>query len=142
MHERELVQQLGSTSTRIAAMRGLVGGVGATELRRAQLTESAFAALGDGLRDRNPKIRWWCIQLLDHVPHPRATTAIAELLDDPVPRVRRNAAHALGCLACKPTWAGELPSQIIGDLERLATSDVNAKVRAEARHALICRTPP
>jgi HEAT repeat protein len=140
MDEQDLVQQLGSKATRIAAMRRLVGGVGATELRRARLTEPAFEALTAGLRDTNPKIRWWCIQLLDHVPEPRATTAIAELLDDPVPRVRRNAAHALGCVACKPTWPGELPAHITDNLERLATTDTNAKVRAEARRALTCRT--
>lgn len=139
MREQDLVQQLGPKTSRLAAMRGLVGGITTTELRRVQLTEPAFEALTAGLRDPNPKIRWWCIQLLDHVPDPRATTAIAELLDDPVPRVRRNAAHALGCVTCKPTWHGELPTHITDNLQRLATTDPNPKVRDEAQRALACR---
>jgi hypothetical protein len=57
MHEQDLVQQIGSKATRRAAMRRLVGGVGATELRRARLTEPAFEALRAGLRDPNPKVR-------------------------------------------------------------------------------------
>jgi hypothetical protein len=90
-------------------MRGLVGGMGATELRRVQPTERAFEGLTEGLRDPNPKIRWRHIQILDHVPDARAATAVAELLDDAVPRVRRNAAHALGCVACKPMWPANCP---------------------------------
>jgi HEAT repeat protein len=65
--------------------------------------------------------------------------AIANLLDDDVPRVRRNAAHALGCVACKPQWSGVLPACVVEQLERLAASDPNAKVRNEARDALSCR---
>jgi HEAT repeat protein len=80
-------------------------------------------------------IRWWCIQLLDHVPDRRAITAItaiAGMLDDPVPRVRRNAAHALGCVACKPEWSGGLPAEIVSKLGSIAKDDPNHKVRAEA----------
>ena len=136
MDERELVQQLATKSGRLDAMRALVGGVTSTELRRAQITDRAFDALVEGLGDPNPRIRWWCIQLLDHVPDPRAATAVAGALHDPVPRVRRNAAHALGCVACKPDWHGRLPAHITAQLERLAASDPNAKVRFEAQYAL------
>jgi HEAT repeat protein len=136
MDERELVQQLATKSGRLHAMRALVGGVTTGELRRAQVSEQAFDALCEGLDDPNPKVRWWCIQLLDHVPDRRAITAIARLLTDPVPRVRRNAAHALGCVTCKPDWCEDLPAQITADLEELATNDRNAKVRAEAKLAL------
>ena len=140
MDERELVQQLASKSHRLAAMRALVGGAAATELRNVAVRERAFAALRDGVSDPNPRIRWWSIQLLDHVADPRAIAAIAGALDDPVPRVRRNAAHALGCVGCKPDWQDPLPPHLSAALARLADADPNAKVRDEARRALASRT--
>jgi hypothetical protein len=139
MRERQLVQHLGTTSSRLEAMRGLVGGVTATELRTARVSDAAFDALVDGLGDPNPRVRWWCVQLLDHVPDRRAIGPDAAMLDDPVARVRRNAAHALGCVACKPEWSRELPAQVIAKLTAVATGDPNPKVRAEASHALVCR---
>ena len=139
MDDRELVRQLGPKSTRLAAMRALVGGVTANELRDVRLSDRTFDALRDGLADPDPRVRWWCIQLLDHVPEPRALTAIAGGLDDPVPRVRRNATHALGCVACKPGASGDLPAELTARLQAMATDDPNGKVRAEARHTLACR---
>jgi HEAT repeat protein len=139
MEARELIQQLATKTTRLEAMRGLVGGVTATELRHVEISERAFEALVDGLDDPNPRVRWWCVQLLDHVPDRRAIVAVARALDDPVPRVRRNAAHALACVACKPDWHGGLPAGVTAQLERLATSDPNPNVRTLAQHALICR---
>ena len=98
-------------------------------------------ALREGLEDPNPQVRWWCIQVLDHVPDERAVPAIAATLDDPVPRVRRNAVHALGCTACKPTWCGQLPTAIRQHLVDMADNDPNAKVRAEAVRVLAAATP-
>jgi hypothetical protein len=49
-----------------------------------------------------------------------------------VPRVRRNAVHALGCVACMPGWREALPVDVREKLERLATADPNEKVRREA----------
>jgi HEAT repeat protein len=126
----------------MASLRGLTGGVTATYLRSAQLTEAAFAAVVEGLTDSSPRVRWWCVQVLDHVPDPRAVEAVAKLLDDPVPRVRRNAAHALGCVACKADWTGDLPDEIVNKLTSLAVNDPNTKVRTEAGYALTCRTYP
>jgi HEAT repeat protein len=71
------------------------------------------------------------------VPDLRAIAAIEPLLDDPVPRVRRNAAHALGCLACKPEWCGTVGPETVARLEALATSDENARVRRDASIALL-----
>ena len=122
------------------ALHGLAGGVTATHLRTAVLTEAAFAAVTEGLSDPNPRIRWWCVQVLDHVPDERAITAVAGLLDDPVPRVRRNAAHALGCLACKPAWSEGLTADVVATLARIASDDPNDKVRREAAFALSCRS--
>jgi HEAT repeat protein len=134
--EQLLVQDFGRRGREVATISALAGGVTATHLRTAVLTEAAFTAVVEGLSDTNPRVRWWCVQLLDHVPDPRAIGAVARLLDDPVPRVRRNAAHALGCVACKPEWDGVLPDAVVETLTSVATGDPNAKVRAEATHAL------
>ena len=55
--ERELVQRLASKADRVDAIRALAGGVGATELRRARVSDSAFEALCEGLGDPNPQVR-------------------------------------------------------------------------------------
>src|SRR5262245_11029891 len=110
MDEAAWVQALADKATRLAAMRALVGGVTATELKSVTVSDSVLHALGDGVSDRDPRVRWWSIQLLDHVADPRAVEAIVPALHDAVPRVRRNAAHALGCARCKPTWDGGLPA--------------------------------
>jgi HEAT repeat protein len=138
MTEDQLVQALASNATRVAAIRALVGGVGATQLRSATVTDAALRALADGVSDPNPRVRWWSIQLLDHLPDSRAVDAIVPALHDPVPRVRRNAAHALGCTDCKPGWDGSLPANAHAMLARLAVADPNAKVRRQAQWALAC----
>ena len=136
--EQELVQQFRGDGDAIReAMLELAGGWSATVLREAQLTDAAFAALVEGLSDPHPRVRWWSITLLDHAPDLRAISAIEPLLDDPVPRVRRNAAHALGCLACKPEWCGTVALETVAKLEALATSDENARVRRDASIALL-----
>jgi HEAT repeat protein len=136
--EQFLVQQFGQRGLEVEALRGLAGGVTATYLKGVQLPPAVFGAVVEGLADKNPRVRWWCVQVLDHVPDPRAVEAIAIVLDDPVPRVRRNAAHALGCVACKPEWSGALPPQVTAKLIVLAAQDPNMKVRSEAAYALAC----
>jgi hypothetical protein len=136
-----LVQLMADKHQRIDAIVELLGGVTATDLRNLPpLAEDAFEALVRGLADPKPPVRWWCIQLLDHVPDPRALAAVARLLEDPVPRVRRNAVHALGCVACKPDAADQLPAELLDRIAAMADDDPNRKVRAEAAYALACRT--
>jgi hypothetical protein len=138
VRERELVQRLARKEQCLDAMRALVGAVTATELRRVQLCDAALGALTEGVDDPNPRVRW-CVQLLDHVPDTRAVDTVAGALNDLVARVRRNAAHALGCTACKPGWDGELPLDIIERLTDMAAGDKSLSVRAQARVALVCR---
>jgi HEAT repeat protein len=138
--EQTLVRQFGVRALELDALRGLTGGITATHLRRVALTDAAMDAVIEGLADPNPRVRWWCIQVLDHVPDPRALDAIATMLADPIPRVRRIAAHALGCVACKRDSEGVLPAGMTEALTRLAENDPNAKVRNEAALALFCRS--
>ena len=136
--EQELVQLFGVRGRELDALRGVAGGVTATHLRSTTLSEDGMAAVMEGVADRNPRVRWWCIQLLDHVSDVRAISAIASALNDPVARVRRNAAHALGCLACKPRWDRALSTVVLQQLADLATNDPSEKVRREATLALAC----
>ena len=137
--ERVLVAQLGDKHQRLDAMRSLLGAVNARDLRAVQVSDAVLDALVDGLGDPNPVVRWWSVQLLDHCPEPRALQAVVPMLDDPVPRVRRNAAHALGCQTCKPTCSAALPATAVARLAEMAEQDTNSKVRAEARMALAGR---
>jgi HEAT repeat protein len=136
MDERELVQRLADNSQRLDAMLALMGAVTATELRHATTRPETFAATVAGLGDPNPKVRWWCVALLDHMPDREITHVVAPLLDDPVPRVRRMAAHALGCTGCRPGCPLSLPTYVVDRLAGLAEGDPNTKVRMEARLAL------
>lgn len=136
--EGKLVQLLGSRGTELCALRALMGGMKASHLQTVCPTKRAFDALVQGLDDSNPRVRWWCVQILDHSPDPRAMAVIVPLLDDPVPRVRQNAAHALGCGACKPAWSGEIPPSALDKLHQLAKRDAHAKVRRQASWALAC----
>jgi HEAT repeat protein len=136
--EQEVVQLFGVRGRELDALRELAGGVTATHLRTATLPDDSFAALVAGLSDRNPRVRWWCVQVLDHVSDVRSVSAIVSLLDDPVARVRRNAAHALGCVACKPDWDRVLPNAALRRLSDLAERDPSDKVRREAAVALAC----
>ena len=136
MDPRGLVKQLARREGRLDVIRCLVGGVTATELRQVRVDQLALDALTEGVRDRDPRVRWWCVQLLDHLDGPQALAALTAALDDPVPRVRRNAAHALGCVACKPSWDGSLPGGAAAKLRQLAAADPNPKVRAAAQRTL------
>jgi HEAT repeat protein len=138
--QQELVQLFGVKGRELDALRGLAGGVTATYLRTARLSDETFDAVVEGLSHRNPRVRWWCIQVLDHIPDVRAVSAIVSALDDPVARVRRNAAHALGCVACKPDWDRALPLAALQRLRGLAEHDASEKVRREAVAALSCVT--
>jgi HEAT repeats len=134
--EQQWVEALAIPLQRLDAMRSLIGGVNARELRSVVVSEDALQALIHGLRHQNSQVRWWCVQLLDHCSDSRAIDAVVAMLDDPVPRVRRNAAHALACTTCKPMWSGEPSERAVHRLEFMVESDPNSKVRDQARRAL------
>jgi hypothetical protein len=125
--ERALVELFGDRTRALEALRALCGGVTATHLRTQPLSEPTFQALVEGLSHPSSRVRWWCVHVLDHVPDRRDIRALASVLEDPVPRVRRNAAHALGCVACKPAWSNGLPDDALDRLRRLACDDPSAK---------------
>ncbi len=103
-----------------------------TELQSMSLSEATFQALPEGLGDPHSRVRWWCVQVFDHVADPRAMYALVPLLDDAVDRVRRNGVHALTCEKCKPGGTCEPTPETIAKINHLAANDPSAKVRAEA----------
>jgi hypothetical protein len=86
-----------------------------------------------GLGHRNPHVRHECAHALDTYDDGRAAASLAPLIDDPVPRVRWMAMHALVCDACKavPAPWGEGICRRIADH---AVTDPSVTVR---RHAVV-----
>ena len=110
----ELVNLFADKHRRNPAIIALIGGLTATELKRVRLSEAAFQALTAGLKHFNPKVRWWCLQLFDHIGNARCVPFILPLLNDPIPRVAKHARHALECEICKqsPEAAREIQRSI------------------------------
>jgi HEAT repeat protein len=136
MRERELVQRLAVKDERLEAMHALVGALSATEMRRSTTKPETYAALVEGLDNPHPQVRYWCVALLDHLPDRDIVDVVAPMLDDPVPRVRRITAHALGCTGCRPSCPLVVPQPVVDRLSVMAETDPNAKVRREARLTL------
>ena len=82
----------------------------------------------------NPKIRWQCLTLLDHLDGDESVPVFLDaLLGDPVPRVRRHALHALSCDRCK---TAPLCVDVVPVVAKCLHNDDNAKVRRQARDVL------
>ena len=82
-----------------------------------------------GVSHPSPVVRRCCLELLDQHPDPSAIPHIVAALDDPVPRVRWHAVHALHCDVCK---AGQtfMSPDIVDHLRRVAEHDGSEKVRS------------
>ena len=132
----ELVNLLADKTQRNQIIIALVGGLTATELRRVTVSADAKAALINGLKHPNSKVRWWCIQLMDHIADESYRDALLDAAyTDPTPRNRRHAIHALACEKCKPDGC-RLDIDIREDLRRIAESDPDSSVRETALHEL------
>ncbi len=133
----DLVNQLAYKEGRNEAIIALVGAINARDLAKVSLEPEAKKALIQGLDHANAKVRWWCLQLMDHLADNSFIPFILPLLDDPVGRVRKHAVHALTCDVCKPDRCGlELSMRIKTRIEEVAHSDADERVRKEAAAAL------
>jgi hypothetical protein len=124
------------------------------------------SAIVDALRHPNPRVRYECLGLLDHLAEEESVPAMIAATSDSVPRVRRMAVHALGCQGCKqsslcadlnavflpiaehdPVWKvrreavisivqQEASERSRATLRKLAAADPHATVRKQARWAL------
>ncbi len=128
----QLVDLLVDKTQRNAVIVALVGGITATELRRVKVTEAAKQALIRGLKHRNSKVRWWCIQLMDHLADESYVPSLMEAaFNDPTPKNRRHAIHATTCEVCKPNRQ-RLNVDVRSELVIIAQTDSDASVRAMA----------
>ena len=137
MNYTELVNQLAYKEGRNETIIALVGAINARDLAKITLEAEAKAALIQGLQHENAKVRWWCLQRMDHLADESFIPAILPLLDDPVGKVRRHAVHALTCDVCKPESCGlELSERVRTRIEEVARVDEDERVRQEARAGL------
>jgi HEAT repeat protein len=132
----QLVDLFADKSQRNQAILALIGGLTAGELRRVKVSPEAKAALIAGLKHPNSKVRWWAVQLIDHIADESYLEPLLEVAyTDPTPKNRRHAIHALACPVCKPNHQ-RLQIDIRGELEVIAYSDSDASVRAMAAEEL------
>jgi HEAT repeat protein len=128
----QLVDLLADKTQRNAVTVALIGGITATELRRVKVSEAAKQALIRGLKHPNSKVRWWCIQLMDHIADESYVPSLMEAaFSDPTPKNRRHAIHAATCEICKPNRQ-RLNVDVRGELAAIAQTDSDASVRAMA----------
>ena len=131
-----LVDQLAFAANRNQAILELVGAINASDLRKVEVDPSAKAALIAGLEHPNAKVRWWCLQLMDHLADESYLAPVLSKLGDPVAKVRRHAIHALTCAMCKPSRS-TLAIDINETLREVNENDTDEKVREEARQGLL-----
>jgi HEAT repeats len=94
-----------------------------------------------GLEHPNPKVRYNCAHALDWLSDDRCVPALVHLLNDPVPRVRAIALHALNCDECKLTPLQPRPELIPIAID-WAAHDPSRRVRRDATWLLMQAAEP
>ncbi len=95
-----------------------------------QAGEESMEAVMQGLTHPDSRIRRACAGLMDHHGDDRCLPGLTErLLNDPVPNVRREAVHSLGCDRCK---ASPLSEDRVPLLMLVIETDSNKWVRYKA----------
>ncbi len=100
--------------------------------------EAGREAVRRGLTHPRPRVRAACADFYDHLGREEDVPVLCELLDDPVPSVRRQAVHSLACQRCKPA---PLQTDLTETLIGLALDDPTPRVRREAVYGLGSRAP-
>ena len=132
-----LINNLAYKEGRNDVIVALVGAINARDLAKVTLKPQAKQALIGGLKHDNAKVRWWCLQLMDHLADESFIPYILPLLNDPIGKVRKHAVHALTCDMCKPDRCGlELNQTVKAQIEEVAQNDPDERVRKEANEAL------
>ena len=118
----------------------LAPGVAATVMRRVRDIVSRRPAdrtrliegYVRGLSHPKPRVRFECAHGLDAFGGRESRDVLVALMDDPVPRVRRMALHALSCDACKDALL-DVDDDIRHRIAEHALTDESVQVR---RHAV------
>ncbi len=130
-----LIEKFSDKAVRNQAAVGLIGAINANDLRKVVLTDEARDALIHGLQHPNAKVRWWCLQYMDHLADESFIAHIIPMTKDPVGKVRRHAVHALTCDICKQDQCA-LEYDLRPLLSEIALNDPDVRVRNEAQGAL------
>lgn len=105
--------------------------------RLREFGPAAREAVEAGLLADDPTLRAQCALLIDRLAGNDSFELMLLLLDDPDPRVRHHAIHALACDRCKGDDVCALPSgQVIAEAVRMLETDPDAHVRAIALEVL------
>jgi HEAT repeats len=99
------------------------------EAQRDAGSTPTAAEILPALRHPNPRVRFECLGMLDHLADHDSLTAMVAAARDPVPRVRRMAVHALGCMRCK---SSALCRELNDVFLPIAAGDPAWRVRREA----------
>jgi hypothetical protein len=92
----------------------------------------ALPAIRQGLRSTNADIRMYCAKALDHLVDEESFGDLVEMLEDPDPRVRWDALHALACDRCKDNACRPRKSEVLPRAVALLRGDPSKHVRAVA----------
>jgi HEAT repeat protein len=96
----------------------------------------ATPAVRRGLQHTDPRVRARCCGILDHFMDEEAIPALLKNLDDPDPKVRLAAMHALACDRCKEGACRPAENDVVEAAMRLLAEDPDRHVRTQAAHAL------
>jgi hypothetical protein len=88
-----------------------------------------------GLKSDNPRTRFECAHTLDTFGDERCREPLVRLMEDPVPRVRWMAMHALSCHACNSESCSD-DDEVRERIVKGALSDESVQVRRHAVYAL------
>jgi HEAT repeats len=100
-------------------------------LHRTGELATVVDGLIEGLGHPEPRVRFDGANALDHLADGRCAVPLRRLLNDPVPRVRRAALHALTCEACKLDPLGQ-EEDLVPVMLNLAQHDSSVRVRRSA----------
>jgi len=95
-------------------------------LDQTEITDEILAQLMSGVDHPNPRVRFECAHLADHIDDARCFEILFRLCHDGVPRVRAEALHGLACEQCKSC---PLPVDSVVLLVEAALHDPSDKVR-------------
>jgi HEAT repeat protein len=108
-------------------------------VRSYALETKTITTLIDGLLQGcthpEPRVRFDCAMALDHMADERCTPMLRQLMQDPIPKVRRAAIHSISCEACKVSALNN-HDDLTPVLLEIALNDTSPRVRMAAIHAL------
>ena len=117
----DLIEQLGIPHRRMAAYRELLA-----------LGPAALPSVRAGLKHANRAVRSLCVFFLDHYLTPEVLLDLIAMLDDPHPRVRLVALHALACDRCKEGDCRPEEGAVLPRALAILANDPDPHVRAMA----------